>query len=875
MRKLILTRGPAGAGKSTLIKEAGLEAYSLSMDTLRLTKSAPIMLPNGHIGISQEFNPQVFEEFRKLTGGRMMRGELLVIDTTMVDKSDIREWLERADSFGYDVAILDFTGLDIDTLVERNAQRESFKHVSRQNIERMIERGSGTLDLSRNGSAVQVIDATAERNLVLQQINEFLHVPILDFSHFEKVIHIGDLQGCWTPLAGKGGLLEHGFEDNNAYIFIGDLVDRGIENGKVMRWLLDNAQGRDNVFFLWGNHEDHLRRFAQDQKPVSGEFRNRTQPQLLEAGVTPREVGEFLSTFQDVIPYTWNGHKVMASHAGLANVPDRFELISQYQYARGTGNYDDPVDEQFRKQAPAGWVQVHGHRNPHLVDAQANPKSFNLEDSVEFGGNLRAAVLDENGWSTVSIRNRVFLDPRRRSVKAIPGTKKRDEPMPMGQVPPPWMNEPNNTKLSEETVKAMMEHDGVRMRSSSLYPNVVSLNFTKNIFFDASWDEITTKARGLFIDKNTNEIVARGYDKFFNVGEREETRLDSLMENLKFPVSAFVKENGYLGLLGYDKLSDELFLSSKSSPEGEFSEHFRRIFEKTLTQGQREALRRWLRDNEACMAFEVIDPINDPHMIEYENDRLVVLDIFHRGENGKKLEYAHMKAVCQRFGLEAKARGMEFRSAEQLAGWYKAVEGRLDWRWKGQDIEGLVLEDTDGFLTKVKVPHYAFWKRMRSAKDRLAKLMGQRPKMIDDPHAEKRTEILEQLQRAKAAMVGATPEEVEVLRGRLQSLGKELGELPRPPRERVFVEQLEVDIQKCVERDAHPLAKEFLKWCLTQADEDLSKSSIIELRNQFNEQVKPDQSLLSQPWTEFTQAASEDDGLDDEPAEPKRKSPSP
>ena len=77
MRKLILARGAPGAGKSTIFKQAGLEAYTLSMDTLRMTKSGPVMLASGHIGISQEHNDIVFAEFQKLTGGRMMRGELL------------------------------------------------------------------------------------------------------------------------------------------------------------------------------------------------------------------------------------------------------------------------------------------------------------------------------------------------------------------------------------------------------------------------------------------------------------------------------------------------------------------------------------------------------------------------------------------------------------------------------------------------------------------------------------------------------------------------------------------------------------------------------------------------------------------------------
>ena len=875
MRKLILTRGAPGSGKSSLIKDAGLGAYALSMDDLRMIRMAPHMLPSGHIGISQEHNLEVHEEFRKLTGGRMMRGELLCVDTMLADPDDLKSWKDRAARFGYEVAVLDFGSLDKETLNERNAKREEYRRVPPGIVDRVVATlASQKLDEAAK-EGVKWIDATNDRASVLDEIRQFLAVPTLDLSNYKKVVHIGDLQGCLSVMTGPGGILEDGFKDDIAYVFVGDLVDRGVENGKVMRWLIDNASGRDNVFFLWGNHEDHLRRFSQEEKPVSGEFRDRTQPQLLEAGVTPAEVATFLGTFRDVLPYSWHGYKVMVSHAGLSNVPDDFVKISQWQYARGTGNYDDPVDEQFERFAPAGWVQVHGHRNPDMKPTKASRNSFNLEDSVEFGGNLRCVILDENGWTSHAVKNTVFMPLRHRPVKAIPGSQKRGDPMPLGQVPTAWIEKDSATQLSEETMRAMGTHPGVRTRTSTRNPNVISLNFTKDVFFDASWDEVTAKARGLFVDKDTREVVARGYDKFFNVGEREETRLNNLLASMTFPVGAYVKENGFLGLLGYDAKTNDLFLSSKASPDGEFSDHFRRIFNNLVPEGRREALRRWLRDNEACAVFEVIDPKNDPHMIDYASDQLVVLDIFHRSESGKKLEYSHLKAVCARFGLNAKRRAMEFRAPEQLEGWYKAIEGRLDWRWKGEDIEGLVLEDAEGALTKVKLPHYAFWKRMRSAKDRLARLMLQREKDPEpDLHAERRQEILDQLARAKSAMSGASEEELPLLRERLRVLGTELGTLARPEGRKAPAD-LEEKITATANRDPHPLALAFTSWALNQDPDHLDKASILELRKQFLDQTKPDHALFEAPWTAFAEAAAEDDGSSDEPSEPKPRKPGP
>lgn len=46
MRILLLIRGVPGSGKSTFIKEQGLEPYTLSADALRLLYASP-MLDNG------------------------------------------------------------------------------------------------------------------------------------------------------------------------------------------------------------------------------------------------------------------------------------------------------------------------------------------------------------------------------------------------------------------------------------------------------------------------------------------------------------------------------------------------------------------------------------------------------------------------------------------------------------------------------------------------------------------------------------------------------------------------------------------------------------------------------------------------------------
>ena len=403
-------------------------------------------------------------------------------------------------------------------------------------------------------------------------------------------------------LAGPGGPLAAGLDAKKFYIFVGDFLDRGIENAQVMRWLLDNAVGQKNVAMIRGNHENHIELWAYGLPEVSDEFADRTLPQLEAAGLTPDDALRLVDSLVETFFYAWNGHKVMVTHGGLPTVPARPELISSRQYTHGAGAYEEPVDSRFSQIAPDDWIQVHGHRNAQELPIQAAPRSYNLEGRVEFGGELRLAILGDDGWRTEAYGNRVFgakPDLKPRHAKTTPDWMQRETRAPIA--------------LSPETVAALRAHKGVNERPASKdAPNIVSFGFSKTVFYDRSWDDVVVKARGLFMQKADNEIVARSYDKFFNLGERPETTAPALFDGLAFPVRCYLKENGFLGIAGYNSQTDALFTSSKTFAEGDFATLFRKHFNAALPSHQQSRLRTWLRGNEASMTFEVIDPELDP-----------------------------------------------------------------------------------------------------------------------------------------------------------------------------------------------------------------------------------------------------------------------
>lgn len=71
------------------------------------------------------------------------------------------------------------------------------------------------------------------------------------------------------------------------------------------------------------------------------------------------------------------------------------------------------------------------------------------------------------------------------------------------------------------------------------FGNISSFNFTKKAFYGQHWDELTVRARGLFVDTREMRIVARGYDKFFELPKEG--------VNCTYPLRVYRKENGFSG----------------------------------------------------------------------------------------------------------------------------------------------------------------------------------------------------------------------------------------------------------------------------------------------------------------------------------------
>ncbi len=676
MRVLLLMRGVPGCGKSTFIKEKGLEPYVLSADALRLLYASPVMDKMGKWCISQRNDKLVWPMLLKALEERMKRGCFTVVDATNIRGRDLSNYKKLAQEYKYRVYVVDFTDLPIAEAKRRNLLREEYKQVPDYVIERMYAQ----LEDNKVPAGITVIKP--------DEIGKVWYVP-KDLSQYKKIVHIGDIHGCYKPLA---EYLEE-IDPENYYIFLGDYLDRGSENAQVMELMLKLAS-MENVTVLEGNHEINLRDYGLADGAGSREFRLQTAEELAKAGLTRKAVYGFYRKLGQCFLYTYHGKKVLATHGGLAKMPENITLVATAEMLYGTGEYEDglDVDINFAKLAQENEYQVHGHRNYEGVPVQVNEHCFNLDGGVELGGQLRALELTEAGFATVAIGNALEYAPRVKTNKDA------------------VVN--NNPQTIHELLESFSGNPYIKERS---FGSISSFNFSREAFYNKAWDKVTCRARGLFIDRAQEKIVARSYDKFFNLEERPETRLKALRDNLVFPVQAYVKVNGFLGIVGYDQTKKQMIITSKGDMLGLYSN----IFYNTLAQQLKEkmpVLEAFVRDNNCSVIFECIEPFKDPHIIEYDRPHVVLLEIIENDMTFKHRSYDELCALAEQLGVEVKKLAFTLNSWDELYKWLKASM-KSDYLYEGKHIEGFVIEDENHFMTKIKLSYYSKWKKLRQVAD--------------------------------------------------------------------------------------------------------------------------------------------------------------
>lgn len=101
------------------------------------------------------------------------------------------------------------------------------------------------------------------------------------------------------------------------------------------------------------------------------------------------------------------------------------------------------------------------------------------------------------------------------------------------------------------------------------------------------------------------------------------------------------------------------------------------------------------------------------HIIDYPGNELFLLDIVYNDLNFKKFEYTEMACIAAELGLKYKTLAYVIENWSDFYDWYFQVTSE-DYECGDRKIEGFVIEDTNGYMVKLKLHYYNFWKFMRS-----------------------------------------------------------------------------------------------------------------------------------------------------------------
>ena len=274
----------------------------------------------------------------------------------------------------------------------------------------------------------------------------------------------------------------------------------------------------------------------------------------------------------------------------------------------------------------------------------------------------------------------------------------------------------NDTNLLNE----MASNDLVRVKESGV-PGVVACNFTRKAFYKGAWDAQTVRARGLFLDKSTGAVVARGYDKFFNIGQNgaPSTIRDLATEaareardNECYNVTMRKKHNGFLAIVS--AIDGDLTVLSKSGITA-YSREAERILRDQIGDAGCERLRRVLADNNLSATFECISK-RDPHMVYYTKDEMIFLDFIYNAP-----DYDPMPLDAAFTVIRAVDPSMPVAESKILAYWWMWENGtdlaniitRMADRASHEHAEGYVVSYGDGRMAKIKTEWYKRAKWLR------------------------------------------------------------------------------------------------------------------------------------------------------------------
>ena len=719
MRDLIILRGCPGSGKSTSLKESGLENYSLSSDKIRLMLCAPELMIDGKMQVSQVENEHVFEILNEMLEHRMKNGSPTIIDATHCSSQkwhskQMNHYRNLAKQYKYRLFYWEPEIEKCSVYIDRNKEREELYQVPDSVIKKMYQNWK-SVPMHRDFTKIDTIKFRNDLEGFDTDISE----------RYKNIIVVGDIHGCYEPLKELTNKYDI-HDESNLFVFVGDYFDRGIQNLEVLDFLFD-VYKQKNIILLEGNHEDHWADWAHNvDREDSGMFRfknttlNEWKTKYNNEDELKKKLRDLYRKLTPACFFNFLETKFLVTHAGLACLPKAG--MAAWQYISGHGGYSFNVSEEFQKNIDkdnANVIQVFGHRS-----GITTPNSKSLEGQVEFGGHLKYLLINNAQLEVFKIKNDVY------DKNSLENDQKLKS-LHRGSLFETKNHAINTIANSRYVVRKKMPN------------NIMSLNFSRDVFYKAIWNDITIKARGLFVDQDSGEVLGRSYNKFFNFGEMGNKDLE--FNSLVYPVRIARKENGFLGIIFWDKRFNEPVLASKSTTEGEHVQLLKDIWS-NVSDKNKDIILTICKEYDASAIFEVCHP-EDVHIVDYNKERkLFLLDFV---KNSLDIE-GHDVKFSQR--LLNRCHDLLDKNDQYLKiVEYLYVNSKEEYKYIAEkyltndNIEGYVCTDHSGKMYKQKSDSYLLWKLRRRILQSI-----QSKDEIPEKIQEKEKEFIKFLKRSKA-----------------------------------------------------------------------------------------------------------------------------
>lgn len=678
MKKLYIMCGAPASGKSTWISKNGLSDYVISTDKLRtliggyqygVYEAAPnndILVPH----VDNHHEPFVWDLFYKLIDEKMYAGETIVVDNTGLFKGAFTKIGKLRKKYNYKVILVDMMARlfheknieQVQNILKVYNQKRQFK-VPDSTIDRYVHRYINIKEHFPDWLKV------VEGKLDQPQYDLFDYKLTPNMEKFDRLQVIGDIHADYDALME----VFKSHTKGTAYIFVGDYLDRGTKTLETFKFITQELQG-NNLFFCIGNHERPWEDWLW-RKDEHGQFKRLSLPKLLDEyslDELDTIIADFDKRAHDYFIFDFYGKRYYVSHAGfepyLVEPGARGELYNRNTVIYGLGNesnyedaYSRDIDEVWSKQMPANLVNLHGHRN-NFNCFQVGDNSYNLTQDGKFR------------WLTI--------------------TKDGIEKHEINRIDVPSLDQ----QLEDE----------FHIHRRTLDDNIVANNFDKAAFYQNIWNGLTTKARGLFT--RNNQVVGRGFNKFFQVDQMPNSTIDSL----EFPVIVERKHNGFLGIAFYDTDTDKIRIYSKGG-----SDVYSPLAETMLKQlGWYDRLVRYYEDKvnqDTTVLFEIVVPNRSQHPIRYESNAVFPLAIIKNDMSGTVLnlkpDLNHEHSLRFRDLADDIANENVIGKADNIEELKKIIEA---YETTHPHREGLVMYGQNKML-KIKSPYYLKAKELRQA----------------------------------------------------------------------------------------------------------------------------------------------------------------